>query len=89
MPLDEDGLYPGLWLRRQRRNKAQLSQGQIERLERIGVEQGQYADAAWEKGRLGMRAFARQRNWKSGKLCSPERCEWLADIGMFRGRSRS
>ena len=48
--VNEDGLCLGLWLRRQRRNKAQLSQGQIERLERICVEWGQYADAAWKKG---------------------------------------
>lgn len=48
--VNEDGLCLGLWLRRQRRNKAQLSQGQIERLERIGVVWTHYADAAWEKG---------------------------------------
>lgn len=45
-----DGLHLGLWLWRQRRDRAQLSQGQIERLERIGVVWGHYADAAWEAG---------------------------------------
>ena len=48
--VNENGLCLGLWLCRQRRNKAQLSQGQIERLERIGVVWTHYADAAWEKG---------------------------------------
>lgn len=48
--INEDGLCLGLWLRRQRRNKAQLSQGQVERLERIGVVWTHFADAAWEKG---------------------------------------
>ena len=48
--ISEDGLHLGLWLRRQRRNKTQLSQGQIDRLERIGVVWTHYADAAWEKG---------------------------------------
>lgn len=48
--VDEKGLCLGFWLRRQRRNRAQLTQGQIERLERIGVVWTHYADAAWEKG---------------------------------------
>ena len=45
-----EGLHLGQWLWRQRRDKAQLSQGQIERLERIGVVWTHYADAAWETG---------------------------------------
>ena len=45
-----EGLHLGQWLWRQRRDKAQLSQVQIERLERIGVVWTHYADAAWETG---------------------------------------
>lgn len=48
--VDEDGLHLGDWVYRQRRSRAQLSQGQIERLDRIGVVWTQYADAVWEKG---------------------------------------
>lgn len=48
--IGEDGLHLGEWMYRQRRNRAQLSQGQIERLDRLGVVWTQYADAVWEKG---------------------------------------
>lgn len=58
--VNEEGLCLGLWLRRQRRNRAQLSQGQIERLEHIGVEWGQYADAAWRKGYQHAMQFYRE-----------------------------
>ena len=48
--VDEDGLHLGDWVYRQRRSRAQLSQGQIERLDRIGVVWTQYADAVSERG---------------------------------------
>ena len=38
---------------------------------------------------LGMWVYDQKRNWKSGKLCSPERYNRLAAIGMFESRSGS
>lgn len=38
---------------------------------------------------LGMWVYDQKRNWKSGKLCSPERYKRLAAIGMFESRRGS
>ena len=58
--VDSDGLHLGLWLWRQRRNKKLLSPGQVERLERIGIEWENYANAAWKKGYQHAEQFYRE-----------------------------
>lgn len=58
--VSEDGLCLGLWLHRQRRTKAQLSQGQIVRLERIGVKEGSMRMLRGEKDMSTRSCFIRR-----------------------------
>lgn len=81
-----EGLHLGQWLWRQRRDKAQLSQRQIERLERIGVVWTHYADATWETGY----AHAAQYYEENGHL-TPEFAYVCADgypLGAWIRRMR-
>ena len=91
LPLDEDRLFPGPGCAASAETKRSFRRDRL----------SGWSASAWNRGSMrmprgkkdgyvpGMRVYDQQRNWQSGKTRSPERCEWLADIGMFRGRSRS